>query len=56
MNIQAIVLQNANDPDFVEVVQNAAGENRVFLSADDAADWVENNAQVGWVTKIIEID
>lgn len=53
---KAIILMNANDPEFAEIETNSIGENRVFDSPDDAANWIESNAQVGWVTRIIEID
>lgn len=56
MENEAIVLMNANDAGNAEILQNSVGENRVFKTSDHAVDWVENNAKVGWVTQIIEIN
>jgi len=59
MEPEAIILMSANDSEHAEILKTMQGgrqKNRVFKSADAAFEWVENNAKVGWVTKIIEID
>lgn len=56
MENEAIVLMNANDAENAEILQNSAGENRVFKNSDAAWHWVDENARLGWVTKIIEIE
>ncbi len=53
---KAIVLMNANDADNAKILQYSTGRNRVFGSVDAAFEWVENNARIEWVTKVIEID
>lgn len=54
--MNTIILMNADDPYSIEVLQNSMGENKLFRSADDAMDWLENNAKNGWCTRIVELD
>jgi len=55
--MSAVILLDADNADLVHVIQNEDDmENKVFSSADAAMMWLEENAQVGWVTRIIDLD
>ena len=51
-----IVLLNAKDPEYTEILTNESGGNMVFSSADEADSWIEDHARNGWSTLIVELD
>lgn len=53
----AIILINADDPYFIEVLQDDDGfNNLIFDSVEDADMWLQKNAECGWCTRIIDLD
>ena len=54
--MSAIILLNADDADAIEIITGADGFNLVFNSAEDADMWIQENATVGWCTRIIDLD
>ena len=54
--MSAIILLDAQDAEFVEILQTEDGFNMVFDSVDAADIWLQKNAQMGWITRIIDCD
>jgi hypothetical protein len=55
--MSAIILLDAQDAEFVEILQTEDGfGNMVFESVDAADLWLQKNAQMGWITRIINCD
>lgn len=55
--MSAIILLDADDAEFVEILQTEDGfENRIFPSVEAADMWLQKNAKIGWCTRIIELD
>jgi hypothetical protein len=58
--VSAIILLHADDASYVEIIQekDSYGEsfNRIFDSVNDADMWLQKHAQIGWCTRIIDMD
>lgn len=69
--MSAIILLEANDAQFCEIltVEGACdidgsnlsdvddwGGNKIFDSVEDADNWIQKHARVGWCTRILDID
>lgn len=55
--MSAIILLNMDDADDVEIIQeDDTGWNMVFDNAEAADLWLQENAKVGWCTRIIDLD
>lgn len=56
--MSAVILLDADCPHTIHVLEepDGFGENMVFESVEAADLWLQKNAQVGWVTRIIDTD
>ena len=48
----AIILIDVHHPNAVKIIKDENGDNLVFPSWQEADDWLERNAKIGWVTAI----
>jgi hypothetical protein len=51
-----IVLMDADLAKCASVAVDEEGDNLVFKTADEADQWVQDNARVGWCTLIVEVE
>jgi len=55
--MSVIILIDADDADVVSILQDEEIlANKVFESVDVADMWLQENAKVGWCTRIVDID
>ncbi len=54
--MESVILRHANDPRFIEVVQDESNRNRIFSYPEEAQEWMEENANPGECYSVFEID
>jgi hypothetical protein len=54
--MSAIILMNVDDEELASILVDEYGDNRVFESVEKADSWLQENAKVGWCTRIIDLD
>ncbi len=55
--MSVIVLLDADDAEFVNILMDGESfENMIFPSVELADLWLQENARVGWCTRIVDLD